>query len=134
MSEIEKRLKLNKFSLFITLSIALFAAFSTMFFAVMEGIKSNVTILFRVCVSFSFFAVIGYFVSSFVEKEYLTNFENDVDVKTEPVKTEEPKPASVEQDLDGQKDNNTKENNNDNMLTNDDSFDKIVVVDNNDDE
>lgn len=147
MDELIKRLKAKKFNLFVTLIIALFAALSTAMFAVLENVKSVYTILFRMTISFSLFAIIGYFLADFFEKEYLKNLLNDSDVHDATVddeKIDEDEVSGVDENLtetDENKLQDTEENSNDETesegeseeknlpVFEDDSFDKIVVVD-----
>lgn len=143
MSEIVKRLKLNKLSLFVTLFIASAAAFCTLFFALLEGVQNIATIIFRVFISFAVFAVIGYFIAEIFENEYL-NVLKSTD-KNEDSKNTEPIDNEHANNIETSVDENTTENEpeqhneqvdeeNDMKMLNDDSFDKIVVVDQDTDE
>ena len=147
MSDIVKRLKLNKLSLFITLFIACAAAFSTLFFAMFEGVQNMATIIFRVFISFAVFAVIGYFIAEIFENEYLsTTAKNSNKKDTAENELKETSEQQEENDIQTnddavneqnedqtQQDEHPQEENNMDML-NDDSFDKIVVVDKDTDE
>ena len=145
MSEIVKRLKLNKLNLFVTLLIASAAAFCTLFFALFEGVQNIATIIFRVFISFAVFAVIGYFIAEIFENEYLNTLKNvdknDVSEKTSPIDNDNEQDNAIETN----EVENTLENEpalniervdeeNDMKMLDDDSFDKIVVVDKDTDE
>ena len=132
MSELIKLSKERKFNLFVALCIAFFAAFSTAFFAVMEGVKNSYTILFRMVVSFSIFAVIGYFLGDFLENEYLNKVPPDVEPKDLAANEEdnEMQPETGEPMDDTEAANESELQANESFpLLEDDSFDKIVVMD-----
>ena len=132
MNTIVNRLKFNKFSLFITLLIAFSAAFFTLIFVLFEGIRSISTMIFRVFISFTIFAVIGYVLSVFIEKEYLSSLVLDDNEKIE-VEEENIKNQQTQITDDNLKENKPEKNNSDDKkqdLPNDDSFDRIVIVNN----
>jgi hypothetical protein len=120
-ADIVKRLKFNKFNLFVMLAIALLAALLTVFFAFSAGVAGTWTIIWRMVFSFALFAVVGFFIADFLEKEYLEAFlalkENGLDDKG----AKEAKGAGDAGDaaVDGA----------DAAGADDGSFDKIVVVD-----
>ncbi|MDR3349658.1 MAG: hypothetical protein LBO03_08740 [Acidaminococcales bacterium] len=114
-ADIVRRLKFNKFNLFVMLAIALLAALSTVFFAFSAGISGTWTVILRMAFSFVLFAAVGFLFADFLEREYLGAFSA---LKEKAVGGEDAKESQGAAAGDMNSDN-----------AYDDSFDKIVVAD-----
>ena len=129
-NNIVKRLESNKFNLFVMFSIASCAAFLTLFFALHGGIRSFITIIVRMLISFAFFSVVGYLISLVFEQEFLNNknIVNSNNIDKKPVENNI-NPLNKE-DLEKQE-NIQVNKKQDDPIVNDDSFEKIVILDEN---
>ncbi len=139
MNDIIKRLKLNSFNLFVMLVLALFAAFTTVFFAVAEGVTSFSVIFSRALISFFVIAVCGYYFSGFLAEKialYSLSLPDNGKVDEEKLdKTDEL--SQVEEDdlteMANEKENDGSLENTDTEPFDDDSFNKVVILDKDDD-
>ncbi len=124
--------KPNGLNLFVMFSVGALAALCTLFFGITMGVRSPVTILLRVVMSFALFSAVGFLIAQFLKGELATVTPIKPQKNTEAPPME--KKAEDEEIPLASKSKTPLEQDQNEKNEDDKSFERIVVVNHDDDQ